>query len=256
MAARIAWVLNLDAELELAVPAHTPSAGVREALRTYVPILAASLLEEGDVLVDGSSAPGLARGLAGRAFCASLGPTLPGAAFVTTWDEARAVLERAPEIGDGWRVKRAFGTSGRGQRVLRAGAIDVAEEGFVRAGLARGGVRIEPNVRIETEYAIHGRISEDGDLRLGRLVVQRCDARGAWMSTEPADAPEIEARLCDEATAVARALHEAGYFGPFGIDAFTHRDREGTLVLQPRSEINARYTMGFAVGFNGRARAP
>ena len=223
MAARIAWVLNLDAELELAVPAHTPSAGVREALRTYVPVLAASLLEEGDVLVDASSAPGLARGLAGRAFCptpraiallrragaepeahppvevlrrvssrafcASLGPTLPGAAFVTTWDEARAVLERAPEIGDGWRVKRAFGTSGRGQRVLRAGAIDVAEEGFVRAGLARGGVRIEPNVRIETEYAIHGRIGEDGGLRLGRLVVQRCDTRGAWMSTEPADAP-------------------------------------------------------------------
>lgn len=290
MAARRAWVLNLDAELELAVPAHTPSAGVRDALRTWVPIVAASLLEEGDVLVDESSEAGVARGLVGRAFCptpraiallrragaepeahppvevlrrvgsrafcASLGPTLPGAAFATTWDEARAILEIAPGIGDAWRVKRAFGMSGRGQRVVRARSVSAADEGFVRAGLERGGVQIEPNVTLEVEYAMHGMIAEAGGLRLGRLVVQRCDARGAWMATEPADAPELEARLRDEATAVARALHTAGYFGPFGIDAFTYRDGEGSIRLQPRSEINARYTMGFAVGFNGRARAP
>lgn len=255
-----------------------------------MPIVAASLLEEGDVLVDESSEAGVARGLVGRAFCptpraiallrragaepeahppvevlrrvgsrafcASLGPTLPGAAFATTWDEARAILEIAPGIGDAWRVKRAFGMSGRGQRVVRARSVSAADEGFVRAGLERGGVQIEPNVTLEVEYAMHGMIAEAGGLRLGRLVVQRCDARGAWMATEPADAPELEARLRDEATAVARALHTAGYFGPFGIDAFTYRDGEGSIRLQPRSEINARYTMGFAVGFNGRARAP
>lgn len=293
MAAGRAWVLNLDAELELATVAHTPSAGVRQALRTWVPILAASLLGEGDVLVDETSEPGIARGLAGRAFCptpravallrragaepephptvevlrrvtsrafaAELGPTLPGAAFVSAWDEARAMLEGAPEIGDGWRVKRAFGMSGRGQRVLRAGALSASDEGFVRAGLARGGVQIEPNVVVAREYAIHGMITRDGALTVGRLVEQRCDARGAWISTEPvatAAASDVDLRLREEAIVVSRALHRAGYFGPFGIDAFTYRGHRGSTQLQPRSEINARYTMGFAVGFNGRARAP
>ena len=55
--------------------------------------------------------------------------------------------------------------------------------------------------------------------------------------------------MAGEAERVARALSGAGYFGPFGVDAFTYRDRVGNVCVQPRSEINARYTMGFAVGF-------
>ena len=49
-----------------------------------------------------------------------------------------------------------------------------------------------------------------------------------------------------EVERVGAALHEAGYFGPFGVDAFTWRDRAGALRLQPRSEVNARWSMGFA----------
>lgn len=290
MAAGRAWVLNLDAELELEVPAYTPSAGVREAIRTWAPVLAASLLDEGDVLVDEASAPGIARGLRGfaysptpraiallrragaepephpavdvlrrvtsRAFSASLGATLPGAAFVGSFDDARAKIAAAPPVGDGWRIKRAFGMSGRGHRVVAAGALAGPDEAFLRASVARGGVQIEPNVPIVEEVAIHGLIARAGAVRIGRLVAQRCDARGAWVATEPAEAPAIEARLRDEATRVSAALHAAGYFGPFGIDAFTWRDRDGGVHLQPRSEVNARYTMGFAVGFGLRARAP
>jgi hypothetical protein len=70
------------------------------------------------------------------------------------------------------------------------------------------------------------------------------------MASEPAsaDAP-TGPRLLEEARRVGLALAQAAYFGPFGVDAFTYRDRAGALQLQPRSEINARYTMGFAVGF-------
>ena len=32
--------------------------------------------------------------------------------------------------------------------------------------------------------------------------------------------------------------------------AFTYRDGEGRVALQPRSEVNPRYSMGFAVGFD------
>jgi hypothetical protein len=48
---------------------------------------------------------------------------------------------------------------------------------------------------------------------------------------------------------VGRALFAAAYFGPFGVDGFVYRDHDGGLRLQPRSEINARYSMGFAIGF-------
>jgi hypothetical protein len=47
-------------------------------------------------------------------------------------------------------------------------------------------------------------------------------------------------------TRVAAALLQAGYFGPFGIDAFRY-ELGGRTKLQPRCEINARYTMGFAI---------
>jgi hypothetical protein len=159
-------------------------------------------------------------------------------------------------MGQGWRVKHAHGMAGRNQRIVVPSAIDEAAFRFVRAGLAGGGVQIEPNVAIETEYAVHGFVGEDRTLALGTLVRQRCDARGAWVATEPigADAPsDVVDRMTEEARRVAEALARADYFGPFSVDGFTYRDRSGGLCLQPRSEINARYSMGFATGFRARA---
>jgi hypothetical protein len=47
---------------------------------------------------------------------------------------------------------------------------------------------------------------------------------------------------------VSESLHAAGYFGPFGIDAYRYRSgrEHGFCSL---SEINARFSMGFVVGF-------
>jgi hypothetical protein len=91
-------------------------------------------------------------------------------------------------------------------------------------------------------------------LRLGALVRQRCDARGAWVATEAIDSPtererEVDRLLSARAASVADALFGAGYFGPFGIDAFTYRGEDGALRFHELSEINARYSMGFGVGF-------
>ncbi|WP_394832248.1 hypothetical protein LVJ94_37605 [Pendulispora rubella] len=287
MAARIAWVLNLDADLELATPrpgGYSPKKSVLAAMQPMVARLAAVLLGPNDVLVEGRNA----RGLPGRAFCptprackiftaagavpephppvevlrrvnsrafaSAMGATLPSGRFVTSLDEARAMLAASPAVGRGWRIKRAFGMTGRGQRPVDAGAASEADLAFVRAGLAEGGVQIEPNVSIVDEYAIHGMLDQEGTHALGVLVKQRCDAHGSWVATdcipEPTRAERtISARLAEEAARVAEALGREGYFGPFGIDAYTYRDRAGTIALQPRSEINARYTMGFAIGF-------
>jgi hypothetical protein len=288
MATNIAWVLNLDADLELgAGRTYTPRRGVKLAMKTHALRLAASLLGPGDVLVDESSHSHSARGLLGRAFCptpraldalrragadpephppsevlrrvnsrafaASLGPTMPDAAFVTDLEVARTMLEGRPAVGSAWRVKHAFGMSGRNQRVVGPSPLTDSDLSFVRTGLIQGGVQLEPDVAIADEYAIHGLIAQDGSFRIGALVRQRCNLRGAWVSTERIDSREslgdIPARMGREADLVAVALSRAGYFGPFGVDAYCYRDRDEKIHLQSRSEINARYTMGFAVGW-------
>jgi hypothetical protein len=255
-------------------------------MRTFVPMLATSLLDPAeDVLVDDDSPPLSARGLVGRAFCptpralrllrragaepepypecevlvrvnsrafaSSLGTTLPGAVFVAHEREARALLGTSPprELADAWRVKRNFGMTGRGQRIVAPTSVTEQDLAFVRAGLSEGGLQIEPNVTIVTELAIHGLLEPGGALRFGPVVKQHCDARGAWISSEPIAPDEAPGSLVSEAEGVAAALRAERYFGPFGVDAYTYRVGRDTRVvaLQPRSEINARYTMGFAV---------
>ncbi len=288
-----AWVLNLDADLELAAGAgYVAKRSVREAMAPFVATLASSLLGPNDVVIGPGSPEAsvvAARGKRGRCFCptpsaidrlvragvrpdphpsfevlrrvnsrafaASLGQALPGASFVTDFDEARAKIDAPPEVGAGWRAKRAFGMSGRGQRIVSPGAPSAADRGFLRACIDEGGVQIEPNVRIEREYAMHGLIERDGSFRLGSLVVQVCDAVGAWVSTERAADPELGRSMAEECERVARALHASGYFGPFGVDAFTYRAASG-VSLQPRGEVNARYTMGFVTGFGSNGVVP
>lgn len=291
-APRFAWILNLDADVELAAIAsgaagarsgYAPKKGVVEATRLFAPRLAARLLDPHlDRVIDERSPPLVARGLVGRAFCptpralrllvragaepeahpgcdvlvrvnsrafcGSLGETLAGAAFVATEEEARAHLATAPPsaIAKRWRMKRNFGMTGRGQRVVEPGLVSDADLAFVRAALAEGGVQLEPDVTILYERAIHGMLAVDGTLVLGPVVQQHCDARGAWLSSEPLPPREEPAELRAEAERVAAALHAEAYFGPFGVDSFAY-EAGGTTGLQPRSEINARYTMGFAV---------
>jgi hypothetical protein len=291
MATGIAWVLNLDADLELGAGAagarYDRTAAVGRAMKAPTERLARSLLGPGDVLVDDLCEPLVARGRLGRAFCPTararavlaqagahpepfpsvgvlrrvnsrafageLGQTLPGAAFVSALDVALATLRTQPPLGKAWRVKWAFGMAGRNQRVVTPSSLDARDLAFVTNGLAQGGVQIEPNVPVEEEYAAHGFIAHDGPVAVGEIVMQRCDARGAWVATEPLPSgalaiPGTLERLSQERMRVAEALASAGYFGPFGIDAYAYRDDRGQLQLQPRSEINARYSMGFPRG--------
>jgi hypothetical protein len=87
----------------------------------------------------------------------------------------------------------------------------------------------------------------------GQPTIQDVDATGAWQSTALTDAltSDEQSALRREAQRTAQALHDAGYFGPFGIDGFRWRAPDGELHFQPRSEINARYSMGWAIGMGG-----
>jgi hypothetical protein len=192
----------------------------------------------------------------GRAFCAELGQTLPEAVFARDLNAALDVLAFDPPLGIAhhWRAKRAYGMAGRGHRVIAPRAAKDADVAFLQAGMREGGVQIEPQVKIVRELGIHGVVEADGSLELGQLVEQECDEHGQWLATRIAKSDrEVTAAFVNQGRRVSWALHRAGYFGPFGVDGFLYsylRDGEEEDVrLQPRSEVNARYSMGFTVGF-------
>jgi hypothetical protein len=173
----------------------------------------------------------------------------------TTMEDALALLARpAP---DGWLARRTFGAAGRGRRRIGAGSPSDAERAWLAASLRRGPLVVEPWVRVTREYTRSGWVRPDGTLELAGPCVQQTDAAGAWIRTDSAARGEVaredDARLEAMLAATGAALADAGYRGPFGIDAFRHlvpgRTRE---VLNPMSEINARFTMDWATGMPAR----
>ena len=279
-----AWVLNFDAEDELAsATATTTSRPMRARFEAIA--ARAGIVGAGDVVIDDAwirnatngerheflgrawcpTASALARMRAAgvtvpnaprmevlrrvnhRLFCAELGQTLPGAVFVASADECERVVRSGA-----WLLKRAFGFAGRGRRKVATLTVDDAR--WIEASMRAGGLQVEPLVAIDRDYAIHGVIAEDGALTLGVPTAQRCDEHGAWIASERAtDLAEAERGALErEARTVARALADAAYFGPFNVDAYRWRDGDARR-FNPRSEINARYSMGFMTGFGDRS---
>ena len=291
-AAARAWVLNFDADEELAAPrGYTPSAAVRARFADLAARVG-PLLAEGDLLIEDAHVRTHGAGWEGRAFCptpralatlaaagaqlpaapsaevlrkvndrafhAALGLGLPGAAFARTLEEALAVLG-APCPTGRWLAKRAFGFAGRGRRVFAAGAVDGPGRAWlVHATTGAGaGLEIEPLCDRSADFAMHGFLDERGQLTLGEPTAQVIDGTGAWQATRRTRPEELEAAerdaLTREAHRTAAALEVAGYFGAFGIDAFRWRGPGGEARFHARCDVNARYTMGWAVGM-GAAR--
>lgn len=278
-----AWLLNLDAELEYAAPlGYTPNRSLLQLIEARTPDLR-GLVGNATIIAAQGGQRGIAKGLIGmawsptphalrqlarsgatllpapdfevlrgansRQFCAELGQTLPGAHFAA---EASVAVEfiRASRSDQRWLVKRVFGFAGRGQRRMRKG-LSADDVRWLHDSERTGGVQIEPLLDLTLELSQHGLLTASGSLTLGRLCIQRTDENRAWQETRPALPDEVSAathgRLQREATSVAEALQRIRYFGPFGVDAFIYRDGEEE-VLNPRSEINARYSMGYAAG--------
>lgn len=281
-----AWVLNLDAEDELAEGgrAHTPAAAIIERVQRLIPTL--SVLAPDDVVVfpgdkraDGLEgvawsptrwalaqlekagarvprAPSMdvLRRVNHRRFSHDLGTFLPGAAYVTSAVELLRHLET--DRNAWWVAKRPFAYAGRGRKRLRFAQLNDSERSWIDASFRDGeGVQLEPWVNRVADCALHGEISESGEISFGEPTVQEVDQFGAWLVSRRADVGELSNFEVDELTREARrtgdALKLAGYFGPFGIDAYRWADSHGTH-FQPRSEINARYSMGWAVGMGRR----
>lgn len=192
-----------------------------------------------------------------RAFAAAVasrfgaGCELPDVAFLGDEAGILAHVARRGPTGQ-WLLKRPHGFAGRGRRKVLAGGLSAADGAWVRAAVRRrGGLLVEPWVNVQVDAALHGWVTQQGVVSLGRPTVQRCDDQGAWQETIPDEgtllAQEVDA-LRDAATCAAHALGDAGYFGPFNVDAFRY-ELDGASRFRALGELNARFSMGFGVGF-------
>ena len=192
------------------------------------------------------------------------GTQLEGRRWIESGEALLEALARPPPPGArGWLLKRPLAFAGRGQQRLPAsdgstapGFLADKQRAWIAASLKHGeGLVLEPLVTPSLELSLHGFLQRDGTFVLGALCHQTVDERGVFrgvtrVAPGTATAQEGETTVATGGR-VARALAEAGYFGPFGIDAYRHE--RGFCAL---GEINARYTLGFAVGFGGPAQLP
>jgi len=279
---KFAWVLNLDAELELSRLnyEYVPRTKLIQQLALYGQG-ARALLGPEDVLVQpGVAVPG--SGFVGRAWCPTpqalarlsaagvkaephpdavvlrtvnhrlfahqAGGGLPLQRYFTERAPLEELLRRAERP---WLLKRPLAFAGRGQMRFY-GPISEKQWSWVDVSLAQDGLIAEPFVTPTLEVSVHGFVWQSGRSELGRICVQDVSERGVFRGLRLASTGELEpeetAALLVQADRVAGLLWQAGYFGPFGIDAYRYQidDCRGFCAL---SEINARYTMGFAIGF-------
>jgi len=183
-----------------------------------------------------------------RRFAIDLGGGAPGARFVS---DENALAEVLAEPWQAWLFKRAYGFAGRGQRRI-IGAPSADDRRWLADSLRLGGFVAEPWLELVREVGIHGLIDANRRFVLGRVCVQETNEYRAWISTRLATAEDLSpaqtSQLLSRAESVAAALIGAGYFGPYGIDAYLFKTPSGAVELNPLSELNARYSMGFAIG--------
>lgn len=276
--------MNLDGAAELARGTEVDPFAALERRPALRGPLAALATPRGAILERDAAATGLA----GRAFLptpgalktlARAGAILPDApplsvlrdvnhrafalglegAAASAWctEAARAAsLIHATHAGAPLRLKRAFAFAGRGHlRIDRATSRDLIDRFVARAIDQDGGLVIEREVELLLEVAIHGFIPHRGGPTFGHPTVQRVSAAGVWQESVVADATSLRTGerqiLKDVGERAAHALIEAGYHGPFGLDAYRYR-HQGHEGFRPISDLNARYTMGFAVGMGDR----
>jgi len=201
------------------------------------------------------------RAVNARPFAAAVRAPLARGSFAkdcaTTLDEVLALVARPAALG--WLVRRTFGAAGRGRRRLHSGRPDAGELAWLVASLRLGPLVVEPWVEVTREYTRSAWLTRAGEVVISAPCFQETTVGGAWTRTERAELAlvrrEDDQRLEEAVAAAGAALHAAGYFGPFGIDAYRHRSEHGEQ-LNPLSEINARFTMDWTVAMSedGRTR--
>lgn len=178
-----------------------------------------------------------------------LGVALPGSAVASSIAELEQLAQARPGA---WVAKAPWSASGR-SRVRGDGPITGAERASLGTYLELAEQLVyEPWLERLHDVAVCGTVGETVELLPPHSLVT--GARGTFIGISLAP-PPLEAAEHDQLLAVAdhagRALREAGYRGPFGIDAFVYR-HGGERRFHPLCEINARHTFGHVTHALGR----
>jgi hypothetical protein len=215
---------------------------------------ALNLMRRAGVHVPAAPSLEVLRAVNHRAFAHRLGQHLPHTTYVTSVVELEAVLKQPIDqtsASKTWLLKRPLGFAGRGRRKVGL-PLSTVDRSWVEASLKVDGLLAEPYVAREVDLALHGFLPEEGGLTLGSVTIQHVDSTGAWRGTRCAEEGTLSGQekllLYETAEHTASALRSTGYHGPFGIDAFVWRSPTSVRCFQPRCELNARYSMGWAIG--------
>jgi hypothetical protein len=277
-----AWVLNLEADDERArAKGWTPPMALLATIDAQAQRLVGTLVTGDDVVIARGDTRTLGREFTGEAWSPTpralaamkaagvVVPEVPSGEvldFVCSREFAQGLLPCEPRErmvtsveDDGGedgptRVSLAYTCAGRGHWLCETA--EQRREAIAR-GLAKGAsakrapVFVAERVEVLEDFALHGEVRRDRSVRLGQPTAQRVDPRtNAWRESS-ADAALSERErdaLFEHGRDAAEALGRAGYWGPFGIDAFRYRARDGSVRFCPRCELNARYTMAWGIG--------
>lgn len=173
----------------------------------------------------------------------SIGCALPGARMVESFAELDLVLREATPA---WVLKAPLSASGRSRYIERNGpalADHKSRRTVERLFDLHGPLLFEPWMDRKEDFGVSALLGPE--LRIVGIHGQKVDRKGqfAEIDLDPDLSPQDRGRLLKTTEAVAERLLDAGYVGPFGIDAWRYRTPAGT-VLNPLGEINARMTFG------------
>jgi len=178
----------------------------------------------------------------------SLGCALPGARVITTIDELDAIATATAP----WVCKALWTSAGR-DRCYGDGITFPPElRAYATKLLERGPVVFEPWMSRICDVAVCGVVGDtiDVDPPHGLLSSVRGGFHGIDLATTNLEIAEHDV-LVMIAERAGLALQQAGYRGPFGVDAFVYHDGDRRR-LHPLCEINARYTFGHVARALGR----
>jgi hypothetical protein len=149
-----------------------------------------------------------------------------------------------------WIVKAPLSASGRDRYIERDGHGQARTDPKARRTVERlferhGPLLFEPWMDRVADYGVSALLTQE-ELRIVGIHGQRVDRKGQFVGIDlqPNISEGDRDRLLETVEAVATVLRRAGYVGPFGMDAWSYRQEDGAVVLNPLGEINARMTFG------------
>ncbi len=213
-----------------------------------------------DISLVASPSVAVLRRVLRRDFAPLVGADNPGRCYVRSLAELKTLMdskatkdtETRSSVAN-WRLSRMHTASGRGHRI--ADNFQPIERWAARVLQHDGCVELAPWVEITQEFALHGWLDREQRCTLGEPTTQNVE-RAQWLSSRRANRDELSAdehmALTEAARQAGAALLRAGYWGAFGVDAFRYLDASGTSQFCALGELNARFTMGWAIGMGDR----